>query len=363
MTKGAICQQLTACLVIFVVLLFSLSACGADASAKTSGASTPIPTSTVSATLVNQGDMQLQTFEHWIALMRQYNGDVTTYQKQYEADKKALNDARTDKAYNDALTTLSSRINTIKLTAMRTEAGALHQKLADKLSAWRSQHTYHNDYDGKTYQYAYEYADYGIVGDTAGAIDTAQTAKELQQIVEDLHAYLANFQAMTENANDTTPYNQPHKTDTDLMRKYGDMQGTVVVVSLYEQAMRVYTDGQLVKSFLVTTGTLAHPSLPGVWWVGQKESPAIFKSIIPEGQPGHYPDTRVNYAMLYHIGGYNIHDSWWRNEYGPGTQFPHADSSGNQSAYEGSHGCINVPSDHARWLYGYVDVYTPVIVY
>jgi lipoprotein-anchoring transpeptidase ErfK/SrfK len=168
---------------------------------------------------------------------------------------------------------------------------------------------------------------------------------------------------MTEDANDVTPYNQHHKTDTDLMRKYGYMQGKVVVVSLYGQAMRVYTDGQLVKSFLVTTGTSAHPSLPGVWWVEQKESPAIFKSIIPEGQPGHYPDTPVKYAILYHTGGYNLHDSWWRNEYGPGTQFPHADSSGNQSAYEGSHGCINVPSDDARWLYGYVNVGTPVIVY
>jgi lipoprotein-anchoring transpeptidase ErfK/SrfK len=168
---------------------------------------------------------------------------------------------------------------------------------------------------------------------------------------------------MTEDANDSTPYNQQHRTDTKLMQKYGNMQGKVVFVSLYKQAIRVYNNGQLVNAFLVTTGTSAHPSLPGVWWVEQKESPAIFKSIIPKGQPGYYPDTPVNYAMLYHSGGYNLHDSWWRNDYGPGTQFPHADSSGNQSAYEGSHGCVNIQKDNARWLYGYVDIGTAVIVY
>jgi lipoprotein-anchoring transpeptidase ErfK/SrfK len=67
--------------------------------------------------------------------------------------------------------------------------------------------------------------------------------------------------------------------------------------------------------------------------------------------------------MQYHSYGYNLHDSWWRAEYGPGTQFPHADSSGNQSAFEGTHGCVNMPEEIAHWLYDYVDLGTAVIIY
>jgi lipoprotein-anchoring transpeptidase ErfK/SrfK len=67
--------------------------------------------------------------------------------------------------------------------------------------------------------------------------------------------------------------------------------------------------------------------------------------------------------MQYHSYGYNLHDSWWRSDYGPGTQFPHADSSGNQSAFEGTHGCVNMLEENAHWLYDYVDLGTAVIIY
>ena len=147
------------------------------------------------------------------------------------------------------------------------------------------------------------------------------------------------------------------------MKKYGNMQGKVVVVSLYEQALRTYNNGQLVKAMQVTTGEVKHPSLPGAWTVEQKQSPTKFKSVVPKGDPDWYPDTPIEVAMLYHSGGYNLHDAWWRNDYGPGTQFPHADSSGNQSAFEGSHGCVNVQEDNAHWLYDFVEVSTPVIIY
>lgn len=364
-TRLTIHQQLIVSLIIGVVVVFLLSACDSNAgtNVKQSSAPASTATSTINVATTHQGDMQLQTFQQWIALMQLYKGDVTNYQKQYNEDQQALRNAHTITAYNNTLTTLSTQINAIKLPALKTEADTLHQTLKDQISTWAPQHTYHDDYDGQTYQYGYEYTDTGITGDDIYAMSTAQTPKDFQQIIEDLNTYLANFQAMTADANDSTPYNQEHKTDIQLMQKYNTMQGKVVVISLYEQAMRVYNNGKLVNSFLVTTGTPAHPSLPGKWWVEQKQSPTVFKSVVPKGDPDYYPDTPINYAMLYHSGGYNLHDSWWRADYGKGTEFPHIDATGNQSARQGSHGCVNMQADNAHWLYDYVSLDTAILIY
>jgi lipoprotein-anchoring transpeptidase ErfK/SrfK len=131
-----------------------------------------------------------------------------------------------------------------------------------------------------------------------------------------------------------------------------------------EQALRVYQDGNLVRAIQVTTGQEALPSLPGVWQVLARESPTVFKSPDPPDSPYWYPDTPIHYAILYHSGGYFIHDSWWRADYGPGTQFPHYDSGGDEAfAGTGSHGCVNVPLDQAAWLYSNTNWQTQIVIY
>ena len=175
--------------------------------------------------------------------------------------------------------------------------------------------------------------------------------------------YLYNFQAMTQNANDNIPYNAVHQTDLKLMQHYGKTNTKVLIISLHEQAMRVYENGKLVNAFLVTTGRPDRPTPPGAWWVEVKESPTVFKSGVPEGSDGWYPDTPINYAMQYHSNGYFIHDSWWRNDYGPGTNFPHNDSSGDTFSSQGSHGCVNLSKDNAGWIYGFVDISTSIIIF
>ena len=365
--KRTIHQQIAGFLLIGIVVVLILSGCNtstnAVANTKKSSTPTPIPTPAINATISNQGDMQLQTYQQWITLLQNYKGDITSYQKQYTADQQALQNAHTDAAYNSALKTLSDQISAIKAPALKTEAQSLHQQLDNEIGTWGAQHTYHDDYNNITYQYGYEYLDEGVVGDDVNAMDTAQTVKDWQIIIEDMNTYLANFQAMMDDAKDTTPYNQVHQTDTRLLQKYGDMQGKVVVVSFYEQAERVYNNGQLVNSFHITSGTPDHPSLPGTWQIEVKQSPATFTSFLKPGDPGYYPPTPIHYAMQYHSLGYNLHDSWWRNDYGPGTEFPHIDSSGNESSDEGSHGCINMSLNDAAWLYNFVDEGTAVVMY
>jgi lipoprotein-anchoring transpeptidase ErfK/SrfK len=175
--------------------------------------------------------------------------------------------------------------------------------------------------------------------------------------------WLTNFQAMASNSSDKTPYNQVHNADLQLLQHYGMMNKKVIVVSLEEQAMRVYQNGKLVNAFLVTTGRPDRPSLPGTWWVEGKQSPTVFKANVPQSSPYWYPDTPINYAVQYHSNGYFIHDSWWRADYGPGAQFPHQDASGDIYSAQGSHGCINMAKDNAAWVYGFVQLYTHIVVY
>lgn len=346
-----------------MLCLLLLSACG-TISGNTVSTAPAIPAAPViNPTLKNQGDMQLQAFQQWIALMQHYNGDISTYQQVYNADQQALNDSGTAAAYEAALAKLNAHVQAIEIPAMQAESHALQSQLQQEVGNWGQQHQYHDDYNNTTYPLGFEYGPNGIGGWVQQELNTAQNLADYQQAVEDLNMYLTNFQVMMTNANDTTPYNQVHQADIQLMQHYGYMDKKVVVVSLHEQALRVYQNGKLVNAFLVTTGRPDRPSPPGTWWVEGKKSPTVFKANVPQSSPYWYPDTPINYAMQYHSDGYFLHDSWWRADYGPGTNFPHQDSSGDQFSFYGSHGCVNMPTADAAWLYSFVSLYTTVLVY
>jgi len=164
---------------------------------------------------------------------------------------------------------------------------------------------------------------------------------------------------------DRTPYNKVHATDLQMMQHYPSLKhGTVLMVSQVEQAMRFYKDGKLIRAFYVTTGRVERPALPGVWAVQNRQSPTKFKSTDPPGSPYWYPDTPIQYAILYHWGGFFVHDAWWRVNFGPGTQFPHYDVGGDETfAGNGSHGCINMQGNDAAWVYANTDWNTQIAVY
>jgi lipoprotein-anchoring transpeptidase ErfK/SrfK len=344
-----------------VLILLLLSTCGNITD--TTNTNTALTTPPIDMTLESQGDIQLQTFQQWITLMKQYNGDTSPYQKQYSRDQQALQSAITPKLYKKALTTLKAHVIAIQMPAMKIEGQQLQQQLKQKVNAWGQQHQFHNSFDNKDYPLGYEYGDNGIGSWVQDDLTTGNTLASIQQTIEDLHMYLYNFQAMTEDATESAPYNAVHQTDLKIMQHNGKTNGKVIIVSLHEQAMRVYEDSKLVNAFLITTGRPDRPTPPGDWWIEGKESPTIFKSGVPEGSPNWYPDTPINYAMQYHSNGYFIHDSWWRNDYGPGTNFPHNDSSSDTFSAQGSHGCVNLSKDNAGWLYGFVDLYTSIIIY
>ena len=147
------------------------------------------------------------------------------------------------------------------------------------------------------------------------------------------------------------------------MKQYDLMTGKVLVVSLTEQYLRVYQDGQLVKAIGVVTGQPEAQSPPGLWHIFYMGTNLTFKSDEPVGSPLWYPPTPINYGMEYHAGGYYFHDATWRSYFGPGGNLPHDDYTSPGYSNVGSHGCVNVSLTNAAWLYNFVEINTPVIIY
>ena len=271
--------------------------------------------------------------------------------------------ARVPKITASQRITASQKAPSSQISALQAEAYSLQQRLYQEALAWGGTHTYHDSYDGKTYSFGYEYQAIAYYP-TQSLLASAQTAADYQYIIGQLQGWLADFNAYTTNFNDPTPYNRVHATDTQLMQRNGETSGKVVVISLSEQAMRVYQDGKLARAFQVVTGMPDHASLPGNWWIESKVTNTTFTSGKKPGDKDYYPPTPIAFAMQYHSGGYFIHQSWWRSQYGRNNQFPHLDVHGTLFANGGSHGCVNMSTADVTWLYNFAQANTTkVIIY
>jgi lipoprotein-anchoring transpeptidase ErfK/SrfK len=114
--------------------------------------------------------------------------------------------------------------------------------------------------------------------------------------------------------------------------------GKSIVVSTEEQRIYAYENGQLVHSYLVSTGLPDSPTVHGDFQVYVKYLKTDMSG------PGYYlPD--VPYTM-YFYQGYGIHGTYWHNSFGRPM----------------SHGCVNLPTDQAQWFYNWAEVGTPVRV-
>jgi lipoprotein-anchoring transpeptidase ErfK/SrfK len=132
-----------------------------------------------------------------------------------------------------------------------------------------------------------------------------------------------------------------------------------LTISLSEQVIRAYDHGQQVFWTYVTTGRPGLETDPGSFKVYWKVSPWTMHSPWPKGSPFWYPDSKVTMVMWFN-GGDGIHDAYWRSRYGPGTNGPHYDPTGEDT---GTHGCVNVPYSNMVWLWNWTPTGTPVIVY
>lgn len=300
------------------------------------------------------GAAMLQNFQHLIDQAKQYGEDVGAYQQEHDQDAQDLQNAHTIQQYLDISVRIQSQSNSMNFILVR---GKTRYDL-QTLKTLMGQTDINNDYEYQDGDDAY--------GDEAYRVQQAQTQDDYQTIDNQLTILLDNLNALLTNLKDPNYDNhgQSHQVDMQLMQEYNlTTDPKVMIVSLTEQTARFYENGQLVHWFYVVTGQRAAPSPPGLWPIFYKGAHLVFKASEPPGSPLWYPDTPINYAMEYHAGGFFYHDATWRAYFGPGANLPHDDYTSGQYSDTGSHGCINMRLSDASWLFQWLDVGTPTIVF
>lgn len=98
-------------------------------------------------------------------------------------------------------------------------------------------------------------------------------------------------------------------------------------VDLSNQMLYAYQGNSLVASFLVSTGVPAYPTVTGQYHIYIK-----LESTLMYGDGYYLPN--VPYTM-YFYKGYGIHGTYWHNNFG----------------HPMSHGCVNMYTPDAEWLF------------
>lgn len=110
-------------------------------------------------------------------------------------------------------------------------------------------------------------------------------------------------------------------------------------VDLTNQRVYAYEGDVIVNAFIVSTGTWLTPTVTGQYKIYVK-----YRSAKMSG-PGYYLPN-VPYIM-YFYKGYGLHGTYWHNNFGTPM----------------SHGCVNLRTDDAAWLYDWASVGTLVNVH
>ncbi|MGV3487496.1 MAG: L,D-transpeptidase family protein [Tuberibacillus sp.] len=183
-----------------------------------------------------------------------------------------------------------------------------------------------------------------VKGESYGwAINTDEEAKRIQQAFEKgestVKAY--NIYGVGWNVNGIGYH-------TTTNNGIGD---TYVEVSIKDQRMWVYKNGQLKVTTRVVTGRhdTNEDTPKGVWYIMYKESPSVLEGS-EVGNPNY--SVHVDYWAPFTMSGCGLHDASWRKNWAP-----------NAYLTQGSGGCVNTPPSVMKTVYDNVEQYEPVVVY
>ena len=112
--------------------------------------------------------------------------------------------------------------------------------------------------------------------------------------------------------------------------------GKQIVVVLSEQALYAYEDGNLLNKFIVSTGIPGYPTVTGDFRIYIKLEKTRMTG------PG-YDLPNVPWTM-YFYKGYGLHGTYWHHNFG----------------HPMSHGCVNMRTQDAKWLFDWASIGTPV---
>ncbi len=120
-----------------------------------------------------------------------------------------------------------------------------------------------------------------------------------------------------------------------------------IEVDLTNKRMYAYTQSTLAKTFLITAGAPATPTVTGQFAIYAKYAQQDMRGQNVDGSSYFQPKVPwVNYFYA----DYAIHGNYWR----PLSYFGNINSS---------HGCVGIVESDAQWMYTWAPIGTPVIVH
>lgn len=129
------------------------------------------------------------------------------------------------------------------------------------------------------------------------------------------------------------------------LERGNDIGDSYVEVDLTEQKVWLYIDGKQILETDCVSGTYgtSRQTPGGVYFIYYRQSPAVLR--------GEDYESPVEYWMAYN-GGIGLHDANWRSTFG-----------GDIYLSNGSHGCVNLPTDAAKTIYENTNYGFPVVSY
>lgn len=112
-----------------------------------------------------------------------------------------------------------------------------------------------------------------------------------------------------------------------------------IQINLSKQRLTAWEGGKPVYSVVISSGKKSTPTRVGSFKIQSK-----YKTTRMRGEDYDVPN--VPYAMFYQ-GNYGIHGAYWHKRFGTPV----------------SHGCVNVAPNHAKWLFKWASLGTPVVIH
>ncbi|QQK07668.1 L,D-transpeptidase family protein [Miniphocaeibacter halophilus] len=158
----------------------------------------------------------------------------------------------------------------------------------------------------------------------------------------------AIFNALSEGDSEVVDLVYTHKSPNN-----GEIGNTYVEISIADQRMIFYKDGNVIVDTPVVTGQPngKYDTPRGVWNVWIKERDRYLQGYNSDGTKYK---SWVQYWLQIDYTGVGIHDAYWQNGNFGGQRY---------KTNAGSHGCINTPLSAVSTLYNNIEKGTPVIIY
>ncbi|AFZ55792.1 L,D-transpeptidase [Anabaena cylindrica FACHB-243] len=111
-----------------------------------------------------------------------------------------------------------------------------------------------------------------------------------------------------------------------------------IQIDLSKQNLIAWEGSKPVYAITISSGKRSTPTRVGTFKIQTK-----LKKTRMQGRGYNVPN--VPHTMYYQ-GGYAIHGAYWHNRFGTPV----------------SHGCVNLAPNHAKWVFEWADVGTPVVI-